>query len=374
MRLVYLANSRIPTEKAHGIQIMKTCEALARAGVKLTLIVPKRKNNITTDPFLYYQVDPIFDIKFVDTWDLVKFGPIGFIIQSITYALSAYRAVRRISPACVYSRDEYSLLIIGYLTKIPSYFEAHMGRWNIVISLLARKVCGIFPISYGLKKYFIEKGIDEKKIYVIPDAVDAELFVRDISAEDARKQLDLPRDKSIVLYSGHLYDWKGAQTIVEIAQGLPDNYLFVVVGGADEDVNRYRNITRNIKNILYIGKKPYNQIPIYLRAADILILPNSGKEQISREFTSPMKLFEYMASGRPIIASNLSSIKEILSDSMGFFAEADNAQSFLNTIEHISKNGSEAVNKSLQSREFVVRSHTWNTRAVSLIQNIKQNL
>jgi glycosyltransferase involved in cell wall biosynthesis len=373
MRLVYLANSRIPTEKAHGIQIMKTCEALARAGVSLTLIVPKRKNNIATDPFVYYQVDPIFDIKFVNTWDLVRFGPIGFIIQSITYALSAYQAVRRISPACVYGRDEYSLLVVGYLTKIPSYFEAHMGRWNIVISLLARKACGIFPISYGLKKYFIEKGVDEKKIYVSPDAVDAELFVRDISVEDARKQLDLPRDKSIILYSGHLYDWKGAQTIVEIAQGLPDNYIVVVVGGTDEDVSRYRNITRNIKNILYIGKKPYNQIPIYLRAADILILPNSGKEQISREFTSPMKLFEYMASGRPIIASNLSSIKEVLSDSMVFFAEADNAQSFLKTIEHVSKNGSEAANKSLQARDYVVRSHTWNTRAASVIQIIKQN-
>ncbi|MCH7883412.1 hypothetical protein IIA95_03290, partial [Patescibacteria group bacterium] len=78
MKLIYIANARIPTEKAHGIQIMKTCEAFADNGAEIELVVPWRFNPIKNDPFEYYDVKRVFKIVKIPSLDLTAFGKIGF--------------------------------------------------------------------------------------------------------------------------------------------------------------------------------------------------------------------------------------------------------------------------------------------------------
>src|SRR5438105_408941 len=93
-KIYYLANVRLPTEKAHGIQIMKTCEALARLGIDLELIVPRRRNPIVQEPFSFYQVEKNFKITQLPCWDLVssnRLGAVGFWIESWTF----YRSVKK---------------------------------------------------------------------------------------------------------------------------------------------------------------------------------------------------------------------------------------------------------------------------------------
>ena len=69
MKLIYLADIRLPTEKAHGIQIMKMCEAFAIQGIEVELMVPRRKNPIAEDPFCYYGVKKIFKINKISSLD-----------------------------------------------------------------------------------------------------------------------------------------------------------------------------------------------------------------------------------------------------------------------------------------------------------------
>ena len=79
----------MPTEKAHGLQIMKTCEALVRARHELTLVVPRRRNSITADPFAYWNIPKIFGVRRLPTLDLIRFGRLGFLVQAFTFALAA---------------------------------------------------------------------------------------------------------------------------------------------------------------------------------------------------------------------------------------------------------------------------------------------
>ena len=111
MKILYIANIRLPTEKAHGIQIMKMCEAFAGLGHEIELVVPWRFNWIKTEPFEYYGVKKNFKITKLPSLDTVWLGRIGFWVQSFTFAeVSVWYALFK-KADIVYSRDELSLLI-----------------------------------------------------------------------------------------------------------------------------------------------------------------------------------------------------------------------------------------------------------------------
>ena len=86
MKIIYLANARIPTEKAHGIQIMKMCEAFSDADAKILLLIPRRINWIKEDPFEYYGIKKNFRIKKLPTIDLI---PLDFILGNLALWIQA---------------------------------------------------------------------------------------------------------------------------------------------------------------------------------------------------------------------------------------------------------------------------------------------
>lgn len=370
MRLVYITNSRIPTEKAHGIQVMKMCEAFSDAGAEVVLVVPDRQNPISEDPFLYYGVRKNFSIRYVSNIDTVFLGRLGFIFQSVSFAYSAWREVLKLSPDVVYGRDEYSLCAISVFTHFRCVYEVHMGRWNFIIKLLTTKAEKIVSISNGLKTFFVEHGVSSKKIVIAADAVDITDFSVPVSQQDAREKLSLPKDKKIVVYTGHLYDWKGADMLIELAKLLSKDTALVIVGGVQQDIDRYKKIAQGISTIVFVGKKPHAEIPLYLHAADVVILPNSGKFEISKLHTSPMKLFEYMVAQRPIVSSDLPSIREIVSDNEVYFAEADNAESFNQKINEAFGDTKTARSRVQSAYRLVCERYTWGMRAQQILSEI----
>lgn len=124
---------------------------------------------------------------------------------------------------------------------------------------------------------------------------------------------------------------------------------------------------KNRKNIKIIGHKPYNEMYLWLHAADFLVIPNSAKFKKGREDTSPLKLFEYMASGRPILASDVPAIREIVDDTMVTFFEPDNPEDLLQNAKWILVHPNEADRKAQRAKR-IAKLYTWKNRAERIIK------
>ncbi|MCG2808867.1 MAG: glycosyltransferase, partial [Candidatus Portnoybacteria bacterium] len=123
-------------------------------------------------------------------------------------------------------------------------------------------------------------------------------------------------------------------------------------------------------NILILGHRPYSEIPYYLKAADVLVLPNSGKEEISKSWTSPMKMFEYMASQRPIVASDLISLREILNENNAVLVEPDNSRALAEGIMSALKKDDFSAKILIEAWQNV-QKYTWTERVKNILLFIK---
>lgn len=368
MKLVYIVNARIPTEKAHGIQIMKSCEAFARAGVTLELWVPDRGNPITEEPFGYYGVDRNFVIKKIKSFDAFRFekyfGLLSFWLQSISFLIKLASA--RLEPGgLVYTRNADIASLFAWRGAHVVY-EAHQWPTSKIwlYRRLLKEVQYIICNSHGTEAEFKKHGFINT--LVVPNGVDLSVFARQENIQAVREKLHLPFDKKIVMYTGHLYAWKGVDVIIDIARALiaDTRMLFVLVGGTKKDVEKYKEIIEknNLSNILLCGHKAQSEIPDYLSSSDVLLLPNIPISEESERYTSPIKMFEYMASKKPIVASNMPSIREILNKENSILSTAGDANSFVQGIIRAAEDT--ALIEAITQKAFSdVQNYTWDKRA-----------
>lgn len=343
MKLIYVAHVRMPTEKAHGIQIIKMCEAFARGGVDVELIVTARQTAITEDPFTYYGVEKNFQITRLWCLDTVHLGRLGFYLSLVTFTLNALLYSLR-KEGIFYTREEFLTFFLRVAGKRVAW-EAHRGGQNFFIRSLIRRRVPIVVISSGLEELYLRAGAPEKNIVVAPDGVDLAQFEVKESKEEARRKLGLNPEAVLALYAGSEYAWKGVETLKAAKPLLPGIEVLIVSG------------------------KPYRDIPLYLKAADVLALPNSAKDEISRLYTSPLKLFEYMASGVPIVASNLPSVREVLDDKTAYFFIPDDRESLARAV--LRALSQEGRAKGERAKERVAR-YAWQKRAQAIMEFLKK--
>lgn len=369
-RLNYIANLRLPTEKAYGIQIAKMCEAFAELGIKVKLTAPFRFSRIHDGFFEYYNVKRNFVFRKLFAPDFYLPGSLdklAFGVKSFVSALILIFYAKYSRGDVFYFRDEMPLYFISFLIKNSLlFFEAHKFSESrkLWYRRFKSKNIKIITISHGLKDQFLKFGFKNENILVAPDGVDLEEFDPDTSQQSARQKLGLVLDKKIVVYTGHLFEWKGAENLAKTAQILPE-VDFIFVGGTDHDILEFRRKFGQTRNIVVVGHKPHKEVPLYLKSADVLVLPNQPIETISELYTSPLKLFEYMASERPIVASDLPSIREILNHENSVLVKPD-SESLADGIKKVL--GNQTLSNQISARAFKdVQNYTWSNRARKII-------
>lgn len=370
MKIIYLANIRLPTEKAHGIQIMKACEAFAKSGHAIELVVPNRWTPIAESQFAYYSIKKQFPVRRIFTLDWVRWGYVGFLMQTLSFAISAARYVRSVRCDVVYGRDEMVLAVALLFGARNVVWESHDGSWNAFARFVARRAAALIVVSRGGKEVYEKRGVPADKIFAAPNGVDLDDFSRVESREVSRERLGLSQDARIVLYAGRLDGWKGSAVLLDAAAYLPPGVLVVVVGGEERQV---RELSEKYTRVRFLGYHPYRELPNNLAAADVLVLPNTDESEISKTFTSPLKLLAYMASGKPIVASDLPSIREIVDEHSAFLVRPDDARALAQGIVQV-LNDAERARALGERAQELVRQHDWSTRAERIAEHLRDRI
>jgi glycosyltransferase involved in cell wall biosynthesis len=329
VRIAYFADVRFPLERANGIQTMETCYAMARRGHDVDLIVRPDTHAPTRDPFVYYGLPPEARLR-------VERAPVGGPPAARRFGYLAFalgRALGKTRADVLVTRDlgvASALLEVPRQLRPPLVYESHGYAPDVAAALpelvatatrpSARKLRrlaarearvwqradGYVTITAGLRAELERRYGPRARIAVIPDGV--RLGPR---ATDAATGIS----QGVVAYAGHLYPWKGVDVLLEALARVPGTRGLIIGGHAEEpDLARVKALAERLAigdRVTFTGMVDPGAVAELLRQADVLALPNPASA-ISTRFTSPLKLFEYMAAGRPIVASDLPSIREIL--------------------------------------------------------------
>jgi glycosyltransferase involved in cell wall biosynthesis len=330
VRITYFADIRFPLERANGIQTMETCHALATRGHRVSLVVKPDTQAPARDPFAYYGLPPEARLRIERA---VVSGPalarrLGYLSFSLGRAVGTGRAdllftrdlglasllvsvPRRLRPPVVYESHGYAPEVAAALPDlVPTATRPSPGKLRRLAAREARvwqAADGYVTITAALRDEMEARHGSRAHVAVIPDGVRLGRLpptpvVRDSNAP-------------VVAYAGHLYAWKGVEVLLRALARVPDARGLIVGGHPGEpDLARLKALATTLAidgRVTFTGLVEPGRVAELLKDADILTLPNPPSA-ISTRFTSPLKLFEYMAAGRPIVASDLPSVREVL--------------------------------------------------------------
>lgn len=376
--ILYVSRGNVPSCSANSIQVMKMSEAFSRNYKKFKLLIasPVIPLNPNFSFKEWYGVSSELFLKKIFCSICRKYpynqNSIPYFFK---YIVRFYLMINRKS--FVFTRD-IGIAKWSSFMKIPFVIELHNkfdvdNASNLKCFSDSNLFIKMIVISPELKKYY-SKYIEASKIEVLEDGVDVLVYDSIISSkEELRAKLNICMTgyEYLGLFTGHLYKDRGIEDIYKVAS-QKTNILFLMVGGWPEDVaSRIKEVNDlGLRNVLFIGHRPHSEMPLYQKAADFLLIPYSKKLNTVDIF-SPLKLFEYMASRTPVIASRLDRIMDVLDESNGFICEPDSSDSLSSTISDIISDLAKANEKADIARQDVLK-YSWDSRVQKILSFINR--
>jgi glycosyltransferase involved in cell wall biosynthesis len=368
--MMYLSPGNLPSQVAHTAQIAKMSQALAQQLDRFELV--------TSGDWSLYRAGA--DAEFRQWYSLrqpvvvtrlpvhrrcaLPF-PEGYRNWNYYKAATLYAYWK--TPDLIYTRTG---TIARYLLSIgvPIMWEWHEPLEDSYQDIVQSPYfLGLVTIAPHLAESYVERGMDPQRICIAPSATDLDSFLPHQSQAAARQRLNFPAQAPLILYTGHLQDYKGIPTLLAVAERLPQ-YQFVLVGGWPADVERVqaRVQAQQLANVQLVGHVSQAELPTYLYAADVLLLPTSQTWNLAPT-TSPLKLFDYMAVQRPIVASALPTIALVLKEGHnGLLAQPDEPESFARAIATLIDQPHLAQALAAQAYRDV-QAYTWDRRAQQIL-------
>lgn len=394
-KLFYISLMRLPTEKAHGLQIMQNCEAFADAGCEVTLWVARRWNTrelrAIADPFAYYGIRANFKVRRIPCIDLFPLFPaesagarLAFYILQLSYALASLLLLPFTRADIFYSRDEFMLALLSRVkAKASLAYEAHQfpasGRGAALQAQVASRVGSVIAITPRLREDLIHhRNADPARVITAHDGIRSRRFANIPDQAAARQQISWSQDAFIVGYLGRLHTIgmdKGVGTLVEALATIGDACL-ALVGGPDDMAESLRRKWLALglppEHFLYVGHVPPDEAPRYLGAFDVCAMPHPPARQFSH-YTSPLKLFEYMAAGRAIVASDLPAWSDVVADGeTAVLVPPDDVPAWSDAISRLRLDRDLRSRLGQHAREKALEDYTWDVRAERILAHIQE--
>lgn len=366
MKINYIApcRTKFPSMAASSIHMMKMCEAYSKLGHDICLIASS--NGYTTDELLEaYGIQYPFSIYLID----IPNNKSGNII----YAAKAAYYSRRQNPDIVIGRSVTSLSALC-LSQQKVSIDLHGPVWEfnkldyfLFKSILGKKHLHKITVnSQALKDMYIEHGL-----YGSQDIVVAHNG-SDTSVNKISKTSFFAEDKINIGYFGSLYKGRGVELIIKLAEYF-EELDFHLFGGSQSEVSEWQKEIGDTKNIYFHGNIPHAKVAYYRNQCDVLLAPYSannvavagGKGDSSR-YMNPIKIVEYMSSGKAIVTSNLSVLKELLGEDGAVFCDPDDIEQWVAAIDALrNKKVREGYGKVVLDK--FNKGLTWEARAQKLL-------
>ena len=375
MRIALISASQVPSRAANSIEVMKVCQAFMDLEHDVGLWVPGPQTDVSWDSLkMFYGLRDRFEIHWMRS--AKSFKRYDFCLRSVVSA--------RRWGADIYYTWPLQAAAISSRINLPTLLEVHdrpQGRFGP--RLFGQYLRGpgarrILPITKALLQWLEEYysiPTDPGFVVIAPSGVDLERYEKVPDPTRARKELDLP-EKITVGYTGHLYPGRGLDLMLELARTNSDIQL-LWAGGEPAAIDRWRTrIQRSgVENLQILGFVPNEQLPLVQAACDILLLPHERRVSASSggdiaAFTSPMKLFEYMAAGRTILASDLPVLREVLNENNAAFAPPGNIGSWNAEIRSLVRDEGRRNALAKQAQDDA-KKYTWVVRAKKSIDGIR---
>lgn len=353
-KLIYFTAQKIPSIKAHSIQITKMCENFSQLYVTLLICGKSEQNsiNIKNKKFKFKKYD-FFKNKF-----LLFFQKFFVSLRNLSKYNTSY-----------FTRDVHFAFILSLLTNQKIFLELHypyiqktMLSYHLLKTIFKKKNIKLIFISGSLLKIYKKNFANINNQYVI--------------AHDASDNFQSFSPKNKVLnvgYSGHLYKGRGISLIIKLAKNLKD-YNFNVAGGDKERVQYYRKKTLNIKNLNFFGHIEHNQIKKFFSRNHILIAPYESKVTLGNKietsnFMSPLKIFEYMSSKKPLVSSNHKVLQEVLiNNKNSLLCRPNNLNEWILALKKL-KSSKLRMRLARQSYIDYKMNFTWEKRILKILDN-----
>jgi len=369
MKICYLSVAIVPSKSANSLQVMKMCDAFTKSGHTVTLYCRKSPQDILNN-YEFYDVKNIFKIR-------KKWFPLIRGFGTLIYSWKMKEDIKKYPlPDIFYGREAYSLMSILKL-GCPVYYESHKPPTNIFRFYLEKKLLKnqhfhcLIVINSLIKKAYLQlfPWLSEEKIEVVPNA--SNIFKKQVKSNISPKKC-FKNNRFKVGYVGSLYSGKAMEIILPLANRMPE-VVFYILGGTQSEIDGWREKGYR-KNIIYLGFISHRDKAFFYQYFDVLIAPYQREfgvykgKKIESNWLSPLKVFEYMAQGKAIIASDLPSIKEILIDGKDcLLCNPDDLISWENALVKLRDNSELRCSLGMQVYQKFIQEYTWEKRVKKIL-------
>ena len=383
MKIALIAPTYLPARRANTIQVMKMAQALVECGHVIEVLVPESTTSESSTSPLEQRAWPALAQQYgLETQFSVKWLPVQPGWRNYDYAWKAFRYAKNSQADLIYTRLPQAAAISSLLGT-PTIYEIHdfpsSPTANVLLRLFhrgrgaKRLVVITHALADDLRSTF-GNWVREPFTVIAPDGVDLARYHSLPAPAVARQELGLA-DRFTAGYSGHLYPGRGIDLIVDLAERLP-GVSFLLIGGEPAEVQHWSEIAaqRQLANLTLTGFIPNAKLSRYQAACDILLMPYQKQVAASSggdigRYLSPMKLFEYLACGRVILASDLPVLREILNSENAILLTPGDRNTWVDAIQIGLQFPRHYANLAEQARRDA-QSYTWSARVHKIFENL----
>lgn len=254
-----------------------------------------------------------------------------------------------------------------YLKRIATYIERHSLLYSSLVVVISDVVRNLM-----LEKYDIE----EDKIIVAHNGANIE-FMKPMPGSSIRQEHGISEDDFVIGFVGQLHPWQGIDELLEVFRRLhrEKSHTWLVIAGTHDDLPRYQRQARDFGiegRVIFLGPVEYQKIPSVIGIFDVAMAPGCVGEDLRFEMRSPLKVYEYMSCGKPVVAARLGSIEGYFKDrKIGFMVSRGSVDEMFEALIWLHNHPSELKEMGVAARHFAEQELSWNAIATRIMNSFQ---